>query len=421
MQEEVSMTYRELDRLTVIKQVISGNITQRKASEVLKVSERQVRRLQRHYILGGPGGLVSKRRGARSNRRLCEGLKKEAINLIREHFYDYGPTLASEKLKEYFGINISKETARQWMIAEGIWLPNIKPEPKIHPLRERRPCFGELIQIDGSDHAWFEGRGPQCTLLVFIDDATSIITELFFTESETTLGYFEAFKHHTERYGVPRATYSDKHGVFKVNHPESKSGTGLTQFGRALSTLGVELIFAQSPQAKGRVEKANRTLQDRLVKELRYHGISSIEEGNAFLQKFRQDYNKRFARRPASDADLHRPLTQPEISKIDVLFSIQTQRTISKDMLIRHNKNIFRIIAPGQVNRLSQAKVTVCEGLSGKIKILYKNQSLHFEVYKNHLHVDQLLSRKGVNSYLNKIKRLEKACWHPTHFSPMHR
>ncbi|MFO1259443.1 MAG: ISNCY family transposase [Gammaproteobacteria bacterium] len=227
MQEEVSMTYRELDRLTVIKQtVISGNITQRKASEVLKVSERQVRRLQRRYVLGGPAGLVSKRRGRCSNRRLCEGLRKEAIHLIREHFYDYGPTLASEKLKEYFGIHISKETARQWMIAEGIWHPNIKPEPKIHPLRERWACFGELIQIDGSDHAWFEGRGPQCTLLVFIDDATSIITELFFTESETTLGYFEAFKQHVERYGVPCATYSDKHGVFKVNHPESKSGTG---------------------------------------------------------------------------------------------------------------------------------------------------------------------------------------------------
>ena len=158
-----------------------------------------------------------------------------------------------------------------------------------------------------------------------------------------------------------------------------------------------------------------------MVKELRYRNISSIKEGNAFLEKFRQDYNKRFARCPASDVDLHRPLTQHETKNLEVLFSIQTERTVSKDMLVRHNKNIFKIIAPGQVNRLSQAKVTVCEGLSGKIKILYKNQSLHFEVYKNHLHVDQLLSRKGVNSYLNKIKRLEKACWQPTHFSPMHR
>jgi hypothetical protein len=283
---------------------------------------------------------------------------------------------------------------------------------KIHPLRERRAGFGELIQIDGSDHAWFEGRGPQCTLLVFIDDATSTITELHFTESETTLGYFEALKHHIEKYGVPRATYSDKHGVFKVNHPESKSGTGLTQFGRALNELWVELIFAQSPQAKGRVEKANRTLQDRLVKALRYHNISSIEEGNAFLEGFRDAHNRQFARCPASLTDLHRPLAQNEVKNMDPLLSVQTERTISKDMLVRYNKNICRIIAPGQVRRLSQAKVMICEGLSGKIKILYKNQTLNFEVYKNHLHVDQLLSRKGVNSYLNKIQKLEKF-WAP--------
>ena len=206
------------------------------------------------------------------------------MSLIQEHFYDYGPTLAAEALEEHYNINISKETARQWMINEKIWQPFTKPEPKLHPSRERRACFGELLQVDGSDHAWFEGRGDKCTLLVFIDDATSYITELQFVKSETTLDYFSALKNQLERYGAPVSIYSDKHGVFKVNHPEAKSGNGLTQFGRALKELNVKIIYAQSAQAKGRVERANRTLQDRLLKALRFHEISDMDSGNIFLE-----------------------------------------------------------------------------------------------------------------------------------------
>lgn len=188
---------------------------------------------------------------------------------------------------------------------------------------------------------------------------------------------------------------------------ESKSGTGFTQFGRALYELGTELIFALSPQAKGRVEKSNRTLQDRLVKALRFHNISNIEDANVFLETFRTEYNQKFAKPPLEE-DVHKPLTFQEKRQLQTTLSIQTPRTISKDMLIKHNSNIYRIIAPGQVNRLSQASVLVCQGVSSKITILFRNQPLQYEVYKKHLHVDQVLGRKGVNQYLNQQKNFDK-------------
>lgn len=412
MQEELTMSAKELDRVTVIKSVIMCNLTQIAAAKVLKLSVRQVYRLKKIYEREGPDGLISKKRGQPSNRLYPTELKSKALSLIQEHFYDYGPTLASEQLEEHFDICISKETARQWMIGEKIWQPFTKPEPKLHPSRERRPCFGDLLQVDGSDHAWFEGRGDKCTLLVFIDDATSYITELRFAESETTLDYFSALKNQLERYGAPRSIYSDKHGVFKVNHPEAKSGNGLTQFGRALKELNVEIIYAQSAQAKGRVERANRTLQDRLLKALRFHKISDMDAGNIFLEKFRKAFNKKFAKRANQPINLHRTLSNDEIKQLDKLLTIQTPRVISKDMQVKYNKNIFNIIAPGQVRRLSRTKVTVCEGLSGEITIFHKNQSLQYEVYKQGLHVDQVLNRKEINKYLDKINDLEKY-WAP--------
>ena len=408
MQEIYTMSSKELDKLSTIKSVVMCKLTQVGAAKHLGLSERQIRRLKQKYLAEGESGFCSKKRGKHSNREYSSTLRTLAMNLIQEHFYDYGPTLAAEKLAEYFGIQISKETARQWMIASGLWHPFQKPERKLHPSRERRPCFGELIQIDGSDHAWFEDRGPKCTLLVFIDDATSTLTALRFVEAETTLGYFSAFKNHLSYYGVPMSFYSDKHGVFKVNHPAAKSGNGLTQFGRALKSFNVQIIFAHSPQAKGRVERVNATLQDRLVKELRFHKISDIDTANKFLETFRKKFNQRFAKRARLSVDLHRPMSERESSELDRTLSIQTQRTISKDMLVRHNKNIFKIIAPGQVNRLSQAKVMVCESLSGEITIFHKNQSLHYEVYKKGLHTDQIFNRKEINNHLSKLNALER-------------
>jgi transposase len=233
-QETISMTYHEIDRLHFVRQCLDKKMSQRHAAKTLNITEQHMKRLINRYKQFGPAGLSSQSRGKPSNRRYQDEIKQTAIDLIKRDFHDFGSTLAAEKLDEYHNIKISKETARQWMIEADIWRAHQKRIPKLHPSRERRFCVGELLQIDGSDHDWFEGRAPRCTLLVFIDDATSNILKLFFCNDETTLNYFTAFKDYVLRYGAPRSLYNDKHGVFKVNHPEAKSGNGVTQFGRVL-------------------------------------------------------------------------------------------------------------------------------------------------------------------------------------------
>jgi hypothetical protein len=413
MQGELTMTYREIDRHAIIRQYLDKKITQRQAAMVLGLSTRQLRRLTRQFQQAGVEGLISKHRHKPSNNHLPNELKELALSHIRHDFYDYGPTLAAEKLNEYHNIKISKETAREWMIEAGIWRAHQKRIPRLHPSRERRSCLGELLQIDGSDHDWFEGRAPRCTLLVFIDDATSNILKLLFCNDETTLNYFTAFMDYVLRYGAPRSLYNDKHGVFKVNHPEAMSGNGLTQFGRVLECLGIEEIFANSPQAKGRVERANGILQDRLVKALRYHKISDIESANVFAEEFRLEYNRKFAKPANNPVDMHRALTEGEKQGLNKLFSIQTKRVISKDMLVRFENTIYKINEPEQVRRLRQAPVLVCENINGEISIYHQDKALHYEVYRTKLHADQLLNRAGVNSYLNQTLRLEQL-WHPT-------
>lgn len=413
MKGELTMTYHEIDRHVMIRQIMDKQITQRHGASVLGLSTRQLRRLVRRVEALGVEGLISKHRNKASNNHTKIQVKERALNLIRENFHDYGPTLAAEKLKEHYGISLCKETVRQWMIEAGLWRPFQKPIPKLHPSRERRACLGELLQIDGSHHDWFEGRGPFCTLLVFIDDATSTLQKLHFCDDETTLNYFTAFKEYVLLYGVPRGLYNDKHGVFKVNHPEAKSGDGLTQFGRVLKTLGVEEIFANSPQAKGRVERANRILQDRLVKALRYHGISDIKAANAFLEQFRKEYNQKFAKPPRDEADLHRELIEKEKQGLNMMFSIQSKRTISKDMLVRHEGTIYKINEPEQVHRLIQAPVLVCENINQQISIYHQDKALNYEVYRTKLHADQLLNRAGVNNYLDRMKSLEHY-WQPS-------
>jgi hypothetical protein len=414
MQQEIlAMTYKELDRIKLIAQCLEKQLTQRQAAKALGITEQHLKRLIDRHVQMGPSGLISRHRGKPSNNRLSSNLKETAISIIKRDFYDYGPTLAAEKLQEYHHIQISKETTRQWMIEAGIWRAHQKRIPKIHPSRERRSCLGELIQIDGSDHDWFEERGPRCTLLVFIDDATSQIQKLFFCNDETTINYFMILKDYILAHGVPRAFYFDKHGVFRVNHPEAKRGNGLTQFGRVLQTLGIEPIFAHSPQAKGRVERSNGILQDRLVKALRYHGISDMKAGNDYLEKFRQEYNAKFAKPAMNNTDVHRPLTEQEKNNLNRILSFQINRVISKDMLVRHNNVIYKINEPEQTRNLRQAPVVVCEELSGKISIYHQNKPLNYEVYRKNLLTEQVLNRASANRYLNRLVNLEKN-WRPT-------
>lgn len=308
------MSRPEIARLEACQRLEAGILTQAEVARQLGISDRQVRRLLARYRAVGADGVRSKRRGRPSNRRLPEAVLHEALDLVRSRYPDFGPSFANEKLREVHGIQIGTETLRKAMIASGLWKVRYKPFRRTHPPRERRPCFGELVQIDGSPHDWFEGRGPRCTLIVFIDDATSNLVGLRFASVESTWAYLDALRCYISIYGRPLAFYSDRHSIFRAAASEY-SETKDTQLGQALRAIDIELLCATTPQAKGRVERANRTLQDRLVRELRLRGISSIDEANAYLPTYMADHNERFSVQPRCDDDLHRPLDDIDLER----------------------------------------------------------------------------------------------------------
>ena len=380
MDELLTMSNAEITRLEAMQRIKDKRLTQKEAARMLGRSVRQIKRLYRAYKAGGAKGLISARRGKPSNHHLAEEVWQQALDLLKEKYPDFGPTLAHEKLSEVHKLELSRESVRKLMIEEGLWKPKRAKQPSAHQMRERRACFGELVQMDGSDHDWFEGRGPKCTLLVFIDDATGQLGELWFVPDETFFAYCEAVRHYFERYGKPVAFYSDKHGIFRVNQEQTTGlGSGLTQFGRAMEELDIQIICANTPQAKGRVERANQTLQDRLVKELRLHGISDIDQANAFLPAFRDDFNRRFAVQPRSTHDAHRPLLKTE--NLDLILSHQKTGTLSKNLTVQSNKVIFQIQTDRPDYALRNAQVTVCQNAKGEVTILYKNQSLPYIIY----------------------------------------
>jgi len=373
------MSQRELSRLEVIQRVCRKALTQRRAADLLALSVRQVKRLLRAYRREGAAALVSKRRGRPSNRRLRPELLGAARVLLRERYHDFGPTFAREKLAEAHGLLLGVETVRQLMIGEGLWRARRARQAVIHQLRERRARLGELVQLDGSPHDWFEGRAPRCTLLNFVDDATSRLMHLSFAEAETTFDYFAAVGAYIREHGKPRAFYSDKPGVFRVNMPHPVSGTGLTQFGRAMKELSIELLCAHSPQAKGRVERANQTLQDRLVKELRLRGISSAEEAKAYLPEFIADYNGRFAVAPRSAEDAHRPLsTAEDLSRI--LSRCET-RVLSRNLTLSYDGRVYQIKTARAAYTMRGARVEVRETGAGEISVEYKGRPLPFGIH----------------------------------------
>ena len=340
MEPLLPMSQRELTRLEVIQRVKRKTLKQRQAAELLSLSVRQVKRLCKAYRSDGAAGLISKRRGQPSNNRLPEKTINQAQQLLRSRYPDFGPTLATEKLA-IEGVSLSVETVRQLLIGEGLWKAKCVRRPVLHQLRERRARLGELVQIDGSPHDWFEGRAAKCTLLVFVDDATSRLMYLQFVEAETTFNYFAGVRSYLSEFGKPLAFYSDKFGVFRVNIPNALSGTGLTQFGRALKELDIELICAHSPQAKGRVERANQTLQDRLTKELRLRDLSSLAAANAYLPEFIAAYNVRFAVAPRSAESAHRSLGKGEDP--ERVLTLCERRTLSKNLTLSYNNVIYQI------------------------------------------------------------------------------
>jgi hypothetical protein len=377
----VTMSHSELDRFGVITRVRERRLTQVEAARILDLGVRQVQRLCAAVATEGADGLISRKRGRPSSRRFSDEFRRAVLTLITAHYSDFGPTLASEKLLERHGIQVSNETIRKLMIGAGIWQTRAQRRPKVQQPRLRRPCFGELIQIDGSEHRWFENRAKPCVLLVFIDDATGQLVATHFCHAESTFEYMNATKRYLLEYGKPVAFYSDKHAVFRVNKAGATRGEGVTQFGRALHDLNIESICANSPAAKGRVERANGTLQDRLVKELRLAGISSIADGNAFLETFRRDYNARFGRAPASDHDAHRKLIKAERVRIDDIFSWQESRAVTRALTLQYDKVVY-MITPGPENdKVAGQHVTVFDYPDGRFKTRYEGRELPYSVF----------------------------------------
>ncbi len=372
------MSQPELTRLEVIQRVKRKTLKQRQAAELLSLTVRQVKRLCKAYQSNGAAGLISKRRGRPSNNRLPEKTINKATQLLRSRYPDFGPTLAAEKLA-LEGVSLSVETVRQLLIGAGLWKAKRVRRAVIHQLRERRARLGELVQIDGSPHDWFEGRAPKCTLLVFVDDATSRLMYLQFVAAETTFNYFAGVRSYLTEFGKPLAFYSDKFGVFRVNMPNALSGTGLTQFGRALKELDIQLICAHSPQAKGRVERANQTLQDRLTKELRLRGLSSLESANAYLPEFIAAYNARFAVAPRTAESAHRQLNKGE--NLERILTLCERRTLSKNLTLSYNNVIYQIKTKRSAYTMRQAQVEVRERQTGEITIEYQQRPLEYTIY----------------------------------------
>jgi len=386
-----------------MQRLAEKRMSQREAGAMLNLSTRQIKRLLKAYRAKGAVGLVSKHRGRKGNNRLSEEVKRRALNLLKTKYKGFGPTLAHEKLVEREKLKLSDESVRQLMIAEDLWKPRKAKKVVIHQLRERRACFGELVQIDGSPYDWFEGRAEACVLLVFIDDATGKVVQLRFVDSESFFSYAQAAEEYFRRCGKPVAFYSDKHGIFRVNLPSAGSGDALTQFGRAMQELDIQIICANTPQAKGRVERVIQTLQDRLPKEMRLRQIKSREAGNAYLPEFLADFNQRFAEPPRSDVDRHRSLTAKE--DLAHILAWQETRTLSKNLTLQFHKTVYQIQTPRPSYALRNARVTVCVNAQDDITILYNGKSLPFTIYNQQAHQAEVVSAKQLDLAL-KEKRL---------------
>lgn len=373
--ELVTLTTKEIRRLEVLQALAAGALRQTEGARILNLSIRQLKRLWRRYRTAGAAGLASARRGRTPNNAVAPGLKAQALELYRTHYADFGPTFAAEKLQQRDGIRLNRETLRRWLIAEGLW--HAQPRPKrARPPRARRKCFGELVQIDGSPHNWFEARGPRCTLLLAIDDATGRIGAARFAPAETTNAYFLLFEQYFQVNGLPEAFYSDRHSIFRINTPLTEERQ--TQLARAVQELGIELICANSPQAKGRVERANRTFQDRLVKEMRLRAISDIDAGNAYLPEFLAEHNRRFARVPALEFDAHRDAAGIDLDRI---LCQRAERTLTKNLTIQMGDCIYAIEAP-QIRNTLRAGVRVQLHLKrdGQLTITHNGRTLTYRL-----------------------------------------
>lgn len=390
------MSHKEAQRLAVVNEVLDGRKSQAQAALLLGLSVRQVKRLCRQVRDAGAPGLVSKRRGVPSNRRIGAGVREHFVGIVRERYGDFGPELAREYLARDHGFVHSTETLRGWMVGAQLWKPKRRKQQRVHSPRQRRACRGELVQIDGSHHDWFEQRAPKCCLIAFIDDATGQVLAARFFQAETTQGYLALLREHARSHGSPAAYYSDRHGIFTKSDPEDPKPT---QFERALMQLDIESICARSPQAKGRVERLFQTLQDRMVKAMRVQGISGIEAANAWLPGYLVEHNDRFAVQPASLADAHRPwLGTPE--QLDRICTVHQQRHLSNQLSCQFEGDVVQVEPAQPTAPRGRAVVDIAQYADGRIEVLYRGQPLaHRRFTANaHLKSSKEVDDKGLNA-----------------------
>lgn len=373
-EDTVTMSAKELRRVHVLRQLREKRITQREAGAMLRLTDRQIRRLLGRVNAEGDEGLVHRGRGKPSNRRIPEKRKMKVLELYEERYGDLGPTLAVEKLAERDGITLSAETLRGWLMAKGVTHFRRRRRPH-RAWRARKAHLGELVQLDGSHHDWLEGRGPRCVLMAYIDDASRRVFARFYAY-EGTIPALDSLGRYIKQYGIPLAVYTDKHTTYKSpaqpTVDEQLAGEQpLSQFERSLAELGVELIHAHSPQAKGRIERLFSTFQDRLIKELRLAGIATRSAANRFLDTYLPTYNQHFAVQPAQPADLHRPRLPR--GHLDRILCIKTTRVLRRDWTVAHNGHLYQIH-----DNVRTTHVMVEEGVDGTLRITHHGRALAF-------------------------------------------
>ena len=373
------MSQKERNRIPVMKSISKGEIKLVEAAKVLKRSYRQTRRIWRRYLAQGDAGLVHRTRGRPGPRRKAQSFRDKVLAHVRDRYPDFGPTLAAEYLAKEHGLKVDHETLRRWLNAEGLRKPKHRRQTH-RERRERRPCLGQMVQLDGSHHDWFEGRGQWCCLMVMVDDATNR-TFARFSPKETTRACYDLLEQWAEQYGLPRSIYADRHSIYLTQRDptvaEQLAGKEpKTQFGRAMEQLGVGLIAAQSPQAKGRVERMNGTLQDRLVKAMRLDGISDIEQANDYLAKtFLPEFNRQFMRVAAQSADVH--LAKPK--ELNEVLSWEEPRIVQRDWTVKWKNKQYQLDRRHESLSLVDKTITVRLLRDESLQMLYQGKKLKWK------------------------------------------
>ena len=403
--DELRMSLRERIRLEALGRVKRGELKVGAAAELMEVSLRQGRRLWKRFKAEGAAGLVHGLRGRESNRRLPQELGNRIIKRHQEQYADFGPTLACEKLSEE-GMKLSPNTLTGLLKSRHLWQRRRRRE-KHRRRRERHESFGSMVQMDGSHHDWFEGRGGKCVLMVIIDDATNLTYARLYA-AETTEAAFDVFRRWAKAYGLPRAVYVDRHGIYRdQDHPDKP-----TQFGRAMKDLGVKLIQAHSPQAKGRVERRNALFQDRLVKEMRLRGICDMRQANAYLeQQFLKEINHRYAVKARQETDLHRAMEKGVV--LEEVLCVQEKRVVGNDWCVRWANRWLQIGSTHEGLRLPRRSVLVKQRGDGVLVVEYGSERLSYRE----------LAARPVAAKVKKVvvnnRRWTPAARHPWRLDPV--